>query len=295
MKVFQSIISGFCQSLKSWKGVLMIWLFLLILVSAVTFPLKASLNTSFGNSMITGKIAGGFNPEIFSDLGNTLKSIFSFFRAGLVFIIFLGFVLGVFFTAGLFSGLSKRQKRFSASEFFRNGAHNFWSFFVISLIVIFLTLCIAIVFSAISYFVVQSVEGAGEKISFLIGASGAVIIILIIPVFLLVADYSRAWKTINEDISGIRALGFGFSQTFRKFWSSYIVMLIMILLQLVPVFAAFEILPSWDPSSTVGAILLFIVAQVFVFTRVLFKAWRFASVTAMMEEDIERTVHYQGI
>ena len=48
MKVFKSIKSGLFRSLKSWKGVLIIWICFLLLVSIYSLPLRNMVRSGFG-------------------------------------------------------------------------------------------------------------------------------------------------------------------------------------------------------------------------------------------------------
>ncbi len=290
MKILSAIESGFYKSLKSWKSIMIVWLFLLILVSIFTVPLKGALKTAFGGSMITGNLSDGFNPEVFSDLGSLFKSIVSFTASGFMFILLLGFVAGAFLTGGLFCSIKKDKIHFSAPEFFSAAAKNFFPFLVISLAVVLVAGCVITAFSVATFSIIESVKESAEETSFIIGASGAAIILLIMPVLLLIADYSRAWKAGNDDISGFRALGFGFSQTFRKFWPSYLLMLLMILIQLLLGFAALKLFLSWNPAKPGTVFLFFLISQLSVIVRILFKTWRYASVTAFMEEDLDRSM-----
>jgi len=108
-------------------------------------------------------------------------------------------------------------------------------------------------------------------------------LLLIIPVFLLVADYARAGKASNANLSCFSALGFGFSQTFVKIKSSYILMLFLILAQIALGIIILSILPGWKPVTTSGVFLLLIISQLMFFARLLLKTWRYASVTSLME------------
>ena len=104
------------------------------------------------------------------------------------------------------------------------------------------------------------------------------------PIFLLIADYSRAWKASHEEESCFRAIGFGFSHTFSKFWSSYIMMVLLIFSQMILGIIILLFLPDWKPVTGGGVFLLLIISQLLILTRLLLKTWRYASVTSLMEE-----------
>ncbi len=114
MKILSSLKTGLSRALKSRKGVLIVWFIMFILVLVFIYPLRRSLSSAFGQSMITEKLANGFDIEVFADLGSTLKSLLSFFTAGFMFVGLIGFVLNSFLTAGLFGSVRKESGKFSS-------------------------------------------------------------------------------------------------------------------------------------------------------------------------------------
>jgi membrane protein YdbS with pleckstrin-like domain len=284
MKIFSSLKSGFCRTLKSWKGVLIVWLSLFLLVLVFIYPLRGSLSSAFGSSMIIEKLADGFDIEVFADLGSTFKSLMSFFTTGFIFIYLTGFILNAFLTAGLFDSVRKGSGKFSSQDFFRAGAKNFWSFLIISLIITFIINFLSGVLIGVSIMIVSVSDTISEKSQFIIVIAAIVVLLLILPVFFLAADYSRAWRASHENDSCFKAIGFGFSQTFNKFWSSYIMMVLLIISQILLGILILLILPAWKPVTGRGVFLLLIISQLLLYARLLLKNWRYASVTSMMEE-----------
>lgn len=284
MKIFSSLKSGFSRALKARKGVLIVWFSLFILVLVFIYPLRGSLNSAFGRSMITEKLTDGFDIEVFTDLGPALKSLLSFFTAGFMFVCLVGFVMNAFLTAGLFSSVRKENGKFSSQEFFRAGSKNFWSFFIILLIITVIINFFSAILIGVPMMIVNLSDTISEKSQFTITISAIAVSLLCLPVFFLVADYARAWKASNENDSSFRAIGFGFRQTFSKFWSSYIMMVLLILAQLVLGIFIMLILPTWKPATGGGVFLLLIISQLLLYARLLLKTWRYASVTSMMEE-----------
>lgn len=283
MKLFNSLKSGFSRSLKSWKGVLIVWLILFILVSVFMYPLRSSLGSAFGKSMIIEKLAGGFDIEAFADLGSTLKSLLSFFTAGFLFVYLTAFFINAFLTAGLFGSVKKEHGKFSSQEFFRTSSKNFWSFLIISLIITVIINFTSGIIIGVPTMILRLSDPVSDKSIFTVVIAAIVVFLLILPIFLLVADYARAWKAAHENDSCFRAIGFGFSITFSKFWSSYIMMVLLIFAQLVLGILILLFLPAWKPVMGGGVILLLIVSQLMLYIRLLLKTWRYASVTSLME------------
>jgi len=283
MKVFISLQTGFLRSLRSWKGVLMVWLILFILVSVFMYPFRSTLGSAFGTSMITEKLAGEFDIAIFTDLGSIMKSLLSFFTAGFLIVYLTGFLINAFLTGGLFDSLRKENGKFSSGAFFRAGSKNFWSFLVISSIITIIMSFLSGIILLIPLGIVSSSETISEKNAFIIMICAIAFLLMIIPLFLLVADYARAGKASNSHWSGFTAIGFGFSQTFGELKSSYVLMLFLIMAQIALGVIILLILPAWRPVTGGGVFLLLIISQLMFYIRLLLKTWRYASVTSLME------------
>lgn len=285
MNISNSISTGFSRALKSWKGIVIYLVFSLILVAIVAVPFKNSLRSSFGSSMITDTLSDGFNLETFTDLGSTAKNLIVYLSSGLRFVTLIMFVTFAFLAGGLFNSLRKNAGKFNTSDFFRAGARNFWSFLVISFLFSVILIFAAGVFIGIPLSVISASESLSEKAGLIIALVSGGIFLLLIPVFLLAADYARARKVSDDIISCFGAFGFGFGQTFRKFWSSYFMMLLLIMIQIIYGTIVYFIFSGWIPSTNGGVLLFFVVFQLLLFFRLLIKSCRYASVTFLMESD----------
>jgi hypothetical protein len=284
MKIFSSLKSGFSRALESRKGVLIVWLLMFILVLVFIYPFRRSLGSAFGQSMITEKLANGFDIEVFADLGPTLRSLLSFFTAGFFFVFLIGFILNAFLTAGLFGTVKKESGKFSSQEFFRAGSGNFWSFLIILLIITGIMYLFSGLLIGVTIAILSMSGTLSDKSRYTIIISGILVLLLCLPIFLLIADYARAWKAAHENESCFKAIGEGFSRTFRKFWSSYFMMFLLVLAQIALGVLIILILPTWRPVSGKGVFILLIISQLMLYARLFLKTWRYASVTSMMEE-----------
>jgi hypothetical protein len=288
MKIFSSLETGFYRALKSWKGVLIAWLTMFLLVLVFIYPLRGSLSSAFGSSMITEKLAHGFDIEVFADLGPALGSLISFLTSGFILVYLVGFVVNAFLSAGLFGSVKKGNGKFSAQEFFRAGSENFWPFIIILLIITVIITFITGVIIVVPIAITSMSDAMPEKTRIAVVIASGALILLLIPVFLLIADYSRAWKASHDNESCFRAVGFGFSHTFSKFWSSYIMMVLLIVSQMILGIFILLFLPAWKPVTGGGVFLLLIISQLLLLARLLLKTWRYACVTSLMEESINK-------
>ena len=96
MKIYESVKAGILSSARSWKGILIIWFYYLVIVSLLVLPMKGALGTGLGSSMITEMLRKGINIEVFADLGAGFRSLISYFTNGFLIILFIGCVSKLF-------------------------------------------------------------------------------------------------------------------------------------------------------------------------------------------------------
>lgn len=287
MNILNPIISGCVRSLRNWKGAFINWILTFFLVIMVAFPLKGALNSLLGSSMITEKLSDGIFFDVIADIGNNFKTLVSMFTSGFFMILLLGLLLNVFITGGLFSILKGKESSFSYSIFFNGAISNFWSYLVIMLIMSLIILISGFIVIGIPIIIASgsgSIDGARLRAFIRFGS----LFLLFLPVFLLITDYARAWLAMNEKGGCFKAIGFGFSQTFRTFLLSYPMMVFLLISRSLFGFLIFKIIPVMTPASGVGIFLFFILSQFLFFTRILLKLWRYGSVTALMEMNMTK-------
>jgi hypothetical protein len=289
MNIIISIRTGFVRALRNWKGVLIEWILTFSMVILVAYPLRTALNSFLGSSMITEKLTNGINFDVIADLGTNFTTLISMFSLGFFLIIIMALVLNVFITGGLFSCLKGTNGKFSSTIFFSGAISNFWSYFVIMLIISIIILVVGFLVIGIPILIAGgsgSIEGSKLRTFIRFGS----IFLFILPLFLLIADYARAWQVAREKGACFRAIGFGFNQTFRTFLSSYPMMIIILVGQLLFGWLVLSILPGMKPHAGGGIFLYFLLSQFLFFTKILLKVWRYGSVTALMEENLKKVI-----
>jgi hypothetical protein len=283
MKIWASIKTGFIRTIKSSGSVIYVWFCMFLMVLIFVHPLKNSLQSAFGSSMITDRLVDGFDFEVFADLGSILGSILSFVASGFMLLFVTGFILNSFLTAGLFRAVSKNKEKFSSQEFFRSCSANFWPFMLISLVITVIIAFVSIILISVPMIIISLSETMSEKSAYTLVVVSVIILLLLVPVSFLITDYARAWKAVHENNSVLRAISFGFGKTLYNSWSAYFMMALLTGIQLIFLIAVLFFMPLWRPTSDAGLLLMFIVSQLLLYTRLLLKTWRYASVTSMME------------
>jgi hypothetical protein len=288
MKIILAIKSGLFRSLRAWKGIVIFWFISLMMVSFLIIPLRASLKAVFGKSMIIEKLVTGINVDVLGDMGPNLHSIVSSFFSGIMILTLVAFVINAFVTGGLFDSVKKGSDRFSSENFFRSSSKNFWSFMVISAILYIIILFLIIIIIVIPVSIAGKAESAPEGIVFRTLAYSCLVFLVAVSVIFLVADYARAWQASNVKNACFKAVGFGFSQTFRNIISSFVLMITIFIFQAIVVWIMIKIIAGYTPATGGGVFLLFIVSQLLFIFKIFLKAVRYASVTSLMEQNFQR-------
>jgi hypothetical protein len=284
MRIILAIKSGVLGSLKAWKGVLIYWLISLFLAATVVLPLKAGLKAAYGDSMITDKLKDGIDIDVFGDLGPILHSLISSISVGLFSVILFGIIFYSFISGGIFNALKNGSEKFSSENFFRASGRTFWPYLLISVLLYLITilLLIFIVVIPVSVAVQANSERGGTVIKTL-SVSFSVFIIAM-SLVLLAADYARAWQTSRLKNDGFKALGFGFRQTFRTFFSSFPLMIIILSLQGLVGWCVLLLMAGFTPVTGKGVFLLLLISQSLFFLKIFIRMVRYGSVTSLMEQ-----------
>lgn len=293
MNVLFALKSGWSRSMHSWKGILYQWVMLLIMTSFIVVPLKGIVRSGFRSSMITERFLNGFDVEAFRDMGHVFDGFIAAMSFGVLFLVLINFLANAFITGGLFESVRIEKKENPENDFWQACAGNFFSFFFIQLLIAIIILFTGLLIIAIPGVFITTAKGIAEKTIFQVMLSLSSVFLLILPVLLLVADYSRAWLVSNKCNSFFKAVGYGFRKTFRTFRSSWLLMVMLIAIQLLFLYICFIVLRGSMPDTGNGVFMFFLISQFLFLFRIFLRVARYGSVTALMENK-ERPIGDQG-
>ena len=155
MKILYNLKTGALSSLRSWKGIIINWLVLFILISLVSLPVRSGFKSMLGSSMVTELMQDSINADVITDLLRPFLNMFSALTTGFFLIIILSFFLNAFITGGLFTILRDSVIEKKASVFFSGAAANFWSFLVIIIINIMIFSLVAGIIIAVPFVLIS--------------------------------------------------------------------------------------------------------------------------------------------
>ena len=278
MKLGKAITVGFGRAARSLKAILIIWIFSVIGISILSLPVKSAVMTDMGNSMAPEMIKDSFSIDFWTGLDVSMPLLGGFVK-GMAYLIFIYFFLNAFLTGGLFDSLRSNVCRYPLKFFFKASAANFFSFLTVTLLVVLMIVFSAALIIGVPVLIARSGD-RGDAALFGTIRIARIVYFLVIPVFLLVADYSRSWLAASNNKLIFKSLGYGFRATFSSFLSSYIFMILLVALQLVFLFLVTKLL-NFTPESIGGLFIFFLFSQALIIIKLFLRAWRYGGVTTL--------------
>jgi len=284
MKILKYFAEGALRSLKAWKWVLVIWFSFLMLALIVSTPFKAEMRTIIGRSMITEKIAEGNIVDFISNSVTGLRMAMASLTSVFFLAVFLALILNSFFSAGLFHILRSGDKETPGVSFFGKAGSGFFSFLVIEILMklMILIVILLVIGLPVSLSAGDSMLPDPGKMKIPV-----ILVSILLPVLLMVADFSRAWLAATGSKNPFRAIGNGFRFAFRSFFSSWIIMAILILIQGLFSWITITVTRALDPMSVWGIFGMFFLLQLLFIARFFLRTWRYGSITAVFESTRE--------
>ncbi|MFN8240916.1 MAG: hypothetical protein U0X39_09210 [Bacteroidales bacterium] len=281
MNYLKYIPDGFKRACGSWRWIVVTWLFTSLPVLLLTKSLRTILGRYFASSMITEKLDTGFNIDALINSGFDLRLVLSVLTGGFFLLVLIIPLVYIFLSGGIFKTLGSGNSRKDAGVFFAGSATNFFTFLGINLVV----LAIFAGLTSLYFGIPAAISGFSLSESSVFGLLkySGLLLFLTIPVILLIVDFSRAWIVSGNERRVFKAVGNGFRLTFRSLPLSYIVMLLMVIVQVLYIFLVTRIISPIMPATPVMTFLLFLLSQILFVIKIFLKTARYGIVTAMFE------------
>jgi len=281
MAILKHILSGAGRSARAWKWILISWIITLLMVALIVYPFRKGITSILGLSMITEKLRSGLDIDVFMNSGTGFPEMASILSSGIIILIITTFLVNIFLSGGFFSVLGRKSESMGQVTFFGASGSNFWSFFVI-------TFLMRLVLNIISFLIIglpliiMTGGGSSADIPGILIVTGS-IFCAVLPVLLLVADYARAWQASTIKKDAIRALGHGFRYTFRYFFSSWLMMFLIVAVQVLFTAFTFAVITRLKPDTGTGIFLMFLLSQIMFIVKIYLRTWRFGMITSKFE------------
>lgn len=279
MKFSKAITQGFGRAFRSLKPIIIIWLISLTTISLIAGPFKSAIISAVGSSFATEMISDGFSIDFWSGLNPVLMASMGGLFKGFILLFVFYIFIGVFLNGGLFDALKTNVCGYQLKNFFKASASNFFSFLIATILVMLMIFFAAGIIIGIPVLIVRAGDG-GEKALFKVFGFARIAFLLVLPIFLLVADYTRAWLCASEHKKIFKALGYGFKATFTSFISSYLFMIMIMAVQVGFLYLV-SIALNFNPASSGGLFVMFLMTQILFIIKVFLRAWRYGGVSTL--------------
>jgi len=280
MNIIRILKKGAVETALSYKLLLTVWIITLVMIMVVALPLRNSFRSVFGNSMAMEKLSEGFDMGLAGDMGKAFGQLMSSATIGGLLLLLAGFLLYTFFAGGLFTRFATAWGGLKVSAFLKASAYNFVPFLLIALLMGLITGVYTALIFGIPIGVALALSGGSSPIS---GLLKILIVIwgLGLPVWLFAADASRRWIAATGSHKVFRALREGFRVLRKRFWISYITVLVILILNVVFVSGSMWFTAVSMPDKGIMIFLFFLATQLLFIVRLFLKAWRYAAVSQL--------------
>lgn len=273
--------SGFSLVMRSWRMVLWLYGVNFLLGLLMLLPAYSILRQETGSSLEYLKLLNGFDYTVYADFKRYHGSVIDLLKSIGFWLGLLSLILAVFFSGGILFQLAvgpDRRQTFRLGGFLAASAQYVGRFFRLSLWVGGSLFLLAFFFMLVGALLVLGLSDTlreGEMIYVLIGCfllfSFSALVLLCVgdyaKILLFRQDSSRILPVVGQAIRFVRT-------HFQKTFGYYLILVSMG----TATFAIYFLMDSWIVASGwFGIVLLFLIQQFFIFSRVFLKVWTLAT------------------
>ncbi|WP_435352767.1 hypothetical protein [Emticicia sp. SJ17W-69] len=273
--MFTILTQAFRRTAQNWQIVLLLFLVNFCLGLFMVFPSFSILKTESLNSLAFNNLLTDFDFTVFADfLRNSGKSLRPLLSISLI-LAFVYIFSNIFFSGGILSQFTIRGT-FRLGDFFKNSTHYFGKFFLLSLVqlsIYLITFGIIIivfgVFGAIGFgdtetkffaWMVPPIIFATFCITYLLNTSEYAKVLLYRDK--LLNPWQAFWKSANYVFRNFK--------TMQIYWSVIFLSFVLLLLY-------FWLESSIGMTSGFTIVLMFLIQQMFIFSRVFIRIWNLSN------------------
>ncbi|MBE0674062.1 MAG: hypothetical protein IH591_05325 [Bacteroidales bacterium] len=283
MSIFTFYSDGFRKSVRSMRTIVLLWVVSLAGSLLVVAPFERNIGKLLDGSIGPELMYDGFNIDIFADIMHAVLPAMASFSISFFLVTAIIFVVNTFITAGLFRILAGNWKKPYKRNTFLKGADRGFGGFLFVAIATVLIIIILFLLIFVLPMVIAGLAGAGYSLMVVFGVVLATIMVAVIPLVLLIADYARVLLTNDKYLGPFRAMIDALRLIRKGLFRNWLIMLIILASSAVIGFISVRIVTYSTLRSGMGLFLLLILSQLFVFLRTWIKVIRYGTVTSLYE------------
>ncbi len=289
MNIVKAHFKGFKTATRFPRMLFVIYAGNLILSLLVALPFFGILKEHTGNSIQIKQLLKDFDFITFNNLLANGSDAFNVLFSQTLWVGIAYFLLNVFFVGGILE--IAKQKKFSVSTFFGGSGKNFFRMFFLNLIMLacHIVLILAILLPS-KWFLPNifgeqlSVEG---KLYTILSIAGFVYVILAV-LLLIISDYAKNYMVHKESANFLTAFFRSIGFVFKHFFKTYTLFLLLIVLPIAFFTLYFFVDGKVAMTNPKAIIIIFLVQQAFIFTRIWFRIWILSAQYEMYVDDLAK-------
>jgi hypothetical protein len=285
MNVFRAFSSGIKRATKEVRMSLLLYLLNLLAAVGLAFAFRSVVSTGLDSSMSISELLGNLNFTVWQDFmvknGEALSSVFN----QIVWLALLYMAVNSFLAGGILSVLREKDAKFSLGSFFSGCGNFFFRFFRLFLIFGILLVLIAFVLMALLgvFYSAVTAKALSEVTAIVWWIVVAVVFLFVVMLVIMVEDYAKIIVATSDVRSMLRTAWRSAGFVFRHFFRTVGLQLLMLLIPIV-LFAIYLWLDlSIGMASAATILLMFILQQLFILSRVWARVFFFSGELALYE------------
>ncbi len=275
MKILKAYTNGLISAARSKKMTTLIYAITFLLALIIAIPFRSALNNNSGNSMALQSLLKGFDFTTYTDFMHSAgKVINSFVPIAIWFGVFY-LIFTVFFSGGVLKILTEENQKFSIKVFLASSGEFFFRFFRLAVYLLIFQAIIAIIIYLPLTFIVnfasKSVESEAGLVYIVL--TGVLIHLILFILFLIVGDYTKISLYLDDSRKVFIHIFKSIRFVFRHLFSTYVLYIFLLIIPVL-LFAVYFWLDSIiGMVSAFTILIMFLIQQIFVWTRTLVKIW----------------------
>jgi hypothetical protein len=258
--------------------ILLIYLSYLVIALLLAIPFFGLFRSATGNSQLPGSLMNGFDATAIRELLASGGKMFAFYLKAFFPWILIFLLFQIYLNGGILSWVSNPRGKFSINRFHANGRKYFWRFLKLAVYFIIVHLIIGLIIYLPYFLTTGSDSNLTDRqimnpLFIYIGVHALVLVFIF-----MWSDLAKSGLYCEDSPKVLKTIFRGLKIAFRRFFSFYLLGLLLLIIPTLA-FIGFYLIRSGFVVNTTGLILIvFILQQVLVLIRVLFRTWRLAAV-----------------
>ena len=283
MKIISAYVAGFLLAGKTKKLTLIIYVMTLLLALVLAIPFENTIENGAGNSMAFSSLVKDFDYTVYNDFINQYGKAIAPYLSIAVWMGVFYLLFTIFFEGGILTVLRREEDKYSLRTFWEGSAVYFSRFLRLAIY----SIVIQVIIAGVIYITIGSIidstfsTAENEAVLFYKIAAGVIIHLILFIFILTVTDYAKVMMVEVEGYKPFRTLFRAAGFVIKHFLSTYFLYLSLLIVPILLFILYFKVEGALGMTSGFKIIIIFIIQQLLILSRVFVKVWILGSERGM--------------